>query len=81
LKRRDDRYAIRFTYDPTIVALIKPSPPTPDPRLHHRSPLRASTEDLLMEVRRRIIRPRGRHHEMRDDWDGLDPRGDWLEEG
>jgi hypothetical protein len=51
---------------------------------------RASTEELLLELRRRIIRPRERRpqtwedwdrREARGDWDGLDARGDWPEEG
>ena len=43
---------------------------------------RASTEDLLMELRRRIIEPRRRRHERWEGWDdGLDPYGDWPEEG
>jgi hypothetical protein len=42
---------------------------------------RASTEELLLELRRRIIRPRYRRQEMWDDGDGLDARGDWPEEG
>jgi hypothetical protein len=51
---------------------------------------RASTEELLLELRRRIIRPRERRRERwddwdgldsRDGWDGLDSRGDWPEEG
>ena len=42
---------------------------------------RASTEELLLEVRRRIIRPRDRHRETWDDRDGLDSRGDWPDEG
>ena len=37
----------------------------------------ASTEELLLELRRRIIRPRDRRGETRDDWDSLDSRGDW----
>ena len=42
----------------------------------------ASTEELLLELRRRIIRPRERRHETWDDWGGgLDPHGDWPEEG
>jgi hypothetical protein len=41
-----------------------------------------STEELLLELRRRIIAPRARRHETWDDWDGgLDPQGDWPEEG
>ena len=43
---------------------------------------RASTEELLLELRRRIIAPRDRRHETWDDWDGgLDPHGDWPDEG
>ena len=30
---------------------------------------RASTEGLLLELRRRIIAPRNRRHETWDDWD------------
>ncbi len=42
----------------------------------------ASTEELLLELRRRIIAPRDRRHETWDDWDGgLDPHGAWPEEG
>ena len=41
---------------------------------------RTSTEELLLELRRRIIRPRDRRNETWDDWDGLKPRG-WTEEG
>ena len=41
-----------------------------------------STEELLLELRRRIIAPRDRRHETWDDWDGgLDPQGDWPDEG
>ena len=38
---------------------------------------RASTEELLLELRRRIIRPRDRRRGTWDDWDGLDSRGEW----
>jgi hypothetical protein len=42
----------------------------------------APTEELLLELRRRIIAPRERRHETWDDWDGgPDPHGDWPEEG
>ena len=55
---------------------------------HHRlshtateAPSRASTEELLLELRRRIIAPRDRRHDTWDDWDsGLNPRGDWPEQ-
>ena len=43
---------------------------------------RASTEELLLELRRRIIPHRDRRHDTWDDWNGgLDPHGDWPEEG
>ena len=35
-----------------------------------------STEELLLELRRRIIAPRNRRHGTWDDRDGPDPRGD-----
>ena len=41
---------------------------------------RASTEGLLLELRRRIIAPRDRRHESWDD-SGLDPQGGWREQG
>ena len=41
---------------------------------------RASTEALLLELRRRIVRPRVRRQETWDDWEGLEPEG-WPEEG
>ena len=42
----------------------------------------ASTEELLLELRRRVIAPRTRRNETWDDWDGgLDSHGDWPEEG
>ena len=41
----------------------------------------ASTEELLLELRRRIIAPSRRRHDTWDDWDGgLDPQGDWPKE-
>ena len=43
---------------------------------------RASTEELLLELRRRIIRPRERRYETWDELDeGLDAQGYWPEEG
>ena len=46
------------------------------------APSRASTEELLLELRRRIIAPRDRRPDPWDDWDGgLDPHGDWPEQG
>ena len=58
--------------------------PTHNPLAHTatEAPSRASTEELLLELRRRIIAPRDRRHDTWDDWDsGLDPHGDWPEEG
>ncbi len=41
-----------------------------------------STDELLLELRRRIIVPRARRRDTWDDWDdGLDPHGDRAEEG
>ena len=43
---------------------------------------RASTEELLLELRRRIIRPRDTRRERWDVWDdGLEAQGNWPEEG
>ena len=41
---------------------------------------RASTEELLLELRRRIITPR-EAREVWEEWGGLNPRGNWPEEG
>ena len=45
------------------------------------APSRASTEELLLELRRRIIAPRNTRGDTWDDSGGLDPHGDWPEEG
>jgi hypothetical protein len=38
----------------------------------------ASTEELLLELRRRIVTPHDRRNDQWDDWDGgLDSHGDW----
>ncbi len=58
-------------------------------RTNHNPPSRTSTEalshapteELLLELRRRIIAPRARRHEGWDEWDGLDPQGGWPEQG
>ena len=39
-----------------------------------------STEELLLELRRRIIAAGDRLHDTWDDWGGLDAHGDWPEE-
>src|SRR5215470_20450821 len=60
-----------------VVTLRRDSP---EPRYHSFTAdalSRASTEELLLELRRRIIRPRERRRETWDDWDGLDSRDDW----
>ena len=64
----------------TVVELRGPHPR----RSSHASTdalSRASTEELLLELRRRIVAPRNRHHETWDDWGGLDPQGDWPRGG
>ena len=49
---------------------------------HRHALSRVSTEELLLELRRRIIAPHDRRPENWDDWDGgLDPHGDWPEQG
>jgi hypothetical protein len=57
---------------------------TPEPRYHSFTTddlSRAPTEELLLELRRRIIR-RDRRRERWDEWDdGLDAQGNWPEEG
>ena len=64
----------------TVVELRRPSSAPPS---HAATDAlsRASTEELLLELRRRIIAPRTRRHDSWDDWGGLDPHGDWPEEG
>ena len=64
----------------TVVELRRP---TPNPLSHTATDAlsRASTEQLMLELRRRIIAPHNRRHDTWDDWGGLDPHGDWPEEG
>jgi hypothetical protein len=38
---------------------------------------RTPTEELLLELRRRIIRSRERRRDTWDDWDSRDSRGEW----
>ena len=64
----------------TVVELRRT---TPSPLVHTPtdSLSRASTEGLLLELRRRIIAPRDRRHDTWDDSGGLDPHGHWPEQG
>ena len=65
----------------TVVEL-RPPDPNRVSRASTDALSRASTEELLLELRRRIIAPRSRRHESGDDWSGgLDPHADWSEEG
>ena len=62
--------------------VVKQRRTTHNPLAHAatEAPSRASTEELLLELRRRIITPR-EAREVWEDWGGLNPRGDWPEEG
>ena len=61
-----------------VVKLRRDSPESPRyPSYTSDALSRASTEELLLELRRRIIRPRERRRDTWEDWDGLDSRGDW----
>ena len=74
-----------------VVKLHRDNPEPPrHPSYTSDALARASTEELLLELRRRIIRPRERRYDTwddrdgidsRGDWDGLDPHGDWPEHG
>ena len=64
--------------------MVERSGTTHNPLAHTatEAPSRASTEELLLELRRRIIAPHNRRPESCDDWGGgLDPHGDWPEHG
>jgi hypothetical protein len=66
-----------------LVVKLRGDSPEPRYRPHAATDAlsRASTEELLLELRRRIIRPRERRYETWDDWDdGLDAQGYWPEE-
>ncbi len=66
-----------------LVVKLRPTAPTPRTHAYTGAALsRASTEELLLELRRRIMRPRDRRHDTWDDWgDGLDAQGYWPDEG
>jgi hypothetical protein len=62
--------------------MVKPRWGAPD-RLSHAAAdalSRASTEELLLELRWRIITPR-EAREVWEDGGGLRPRGEWSDEG
>ena len=65
--------------------MVERSGTNPQPARAHTSTdalSRASTKELLLELRRRIITPHNRRPESCDDWGGgLDPHGDWPEHG
>ena len=63
-----------------IVVELRRTTPAPRPHPATDALSRASSEQLLLELRRRIIAPRSRRHESWDGDDGLDPRDDWAEE-
>ena len=64
-----------------VVKLRRESPEPPRYSSYAGDDLsRASTEELLLELRRRIIRPRERRRESWDDLDGLEAQGYWSEE-
>ena len=64
----------------TVTELRRPaSAPVSQPSSDALS--RATTEELLLELRRRIIAPRPQRADTWDDGDGLDPHGDWREQG
>ena len=70
---------------PTLRRPVSPTTPTRGYALRPTNPntlSQASTEELLLELRRRIIAPRDRRQDTWDDWDGgLDPDGDWPAHG
>ena len=63
--------------------VVKQRRTTHNPLAHTatEAPSRASTEELLLELRRRIIAPGNTRSDTWDDWDGLDAHGDWPEQG
>ncbi|WNG92586.1 hypothetical protein [Mycobacterium sp. ITM-2016-00318] len=74
----------------TILTGGEPKETVPELRRPPSAPLshaasdalaRASTEELLLELRRRIVAPRNRRHETWDDWGGLHPHGHWPRGG
>ena len=71
----------------TVVELCPPTPNAPS-QGYARRPANpnalseVSTQELLLELRRRIIAPRDRRQDTWDDRNGdLDPHGDWAAQG
>ena len=64
-----------------LVPTLRRTTPAPLSRTSTDALSRVSTEELLLELRRRIIALRDRRHNTWDDWGGLDPQGDWPEQG
>ena len=71
-----------------MVSTLQRSNPQTPPQAYALRPTnpnalsQVSTEELLLELRRRNIAPRDRRHDTWDDWNGgLDPRGDGPEQG
>lgn len=72
-----------------LVVKLRPAAPTPRTHTYTTDAVSdaitdalsgASTEELLLELRRRIVRPRNRRYETWDEWgDGLDAQGSWPE--
>jgi hypothetical protein len=61
--------------------VVKLRPPAPLSHASTDALSPASTEELLLELRRRTIRPRERRYDTWDDWEGFNPQGYWSEEG
>ena len=64
----------------TVVELRRPDPNRLS-RTATEALSRACTEELLLELRRRVIAPHNRRHDTWDDCGGLDPHGDWPQQG
>ena len=64
-----------------IVVKLRRTTPAPLAHTSTDALSRASTEELLLELRRRIIAPRTDATTPGTTGDGLDPHGDWPEEG
>ena len=65
-----------------LVVTAAAPPPTPAvPHARHRSPLPRLHRGVAAGAATPHHRPPRPSHENWDDWDGLDPRGDWPEEG